>query len=619
MFKKISVFVILIVFITLIGCDNDKNLCPQCGKELPCTECETKTPTVDENTPTVGEDITPTIDSYIVTFENNGLGKTIAPISDLNYLPNPLILLFEDGYDFLGWYLDAEFKNKAIAGAKIETNTTLYAKWQEKNYKVIFENNGHGKEYKTLEGLINLPKPLPVLMEDNYLFLGWYLDENFSEMAEAGSKINSDTTLYAKWESIVVEPTTYKVSFEMNGHGEDISSLENLTSLPSQLPLVDDLVDYCFLGWYLDENLTELATPGIEISKDMILYAKWELKTYTISFDGVEQVLDYNSVIVAPADPTKEGYTFLGWYMDEVEFEEGLKATSDMAFVSKFELNTYKVSFNNNGHGTPLFDLPYSSALPDPLPVLIKDGYTFEGWFTDSELTTAAVAGKAITADTTLYAKWTENVVEFTITFVTNIGEAPVEIVSSIIPNELPELTAEGYTFEGWYLDADCTIEVVKGAALPANIKLYAKWEATDISTPEHTCDFTGEWVSDETHHWHECECGEIDTKVEHSGGEATLTEKAKCEVCGVEYGELLKEPTPETPTNPEQTEQPDVSTDELEDMPYDPNYDPFTDVTIQPSGGCNGGCKGSLIPTLFGTIGLLCSVLVIKTKKNKH
>ena len=70
------------------------------------------------------------------------------------------------------------------------------------------------------------------------------------------------------------------------------------------------------------------------------------------------------------------------------------------------------------------------------------------------------------------------------------------------------------------------------------------KFETSDWSnivtyTASHTHDFTGVWKSDGTHHWHECSCGEVETKVEHTGGTATTTEKAKCEVCGTSYGEL--------------------------------------------------------------------------------
>ena len=58
--------------------------------------------------------------------------------------------------------------------------------------------------------------------------------------------------------------------------------------------------------------------------------------------------------------------------------------------------------------------------------------------------------------------------------------------------------------------------------------------------SPKHECDFTGSYKFDGTHHWYECSCGEIDTKVEHSGGNATCTSLAICGVCGQEYGSLL-------------------------------------------------------------------------------
>ena len=53
-----------------------------------------------------------------------------------------------------------------------------------------------------------------------------------------------------------------------------------------------------------------------------------------------------------------------------------------------------------------------------------------------------------------------------------------------------------------------------------------------------HKCEFSDEWKYDEDSHWHECECGERSGEKEHSGGEATCTEKAVCEDCGQPYGD---------------------------------------------------------------------------------
>lgn len=69
---------------------------------------------------------------------------------------------------------------------------------------------------------------------------------------------------------------------------------------------------------------------------------------------------------------------------------------------------TYTITYQNNGHGTQPSNLSDVTAFPNPLPTLTEDGWIFEGWFTNSELTNAAVAGAGISADTTLYAKWVE-------------------------------------------------------------------------------------------------------------------------------------------------------------------------------------------------------------------
>ena len=90
---------------------------------------------------------------------------------------------------------------------------------------------------------------------------------------------------------------------------------------------------------------------------------------------------------------------------------------------------------------------------------------------------------------------------------------------------------------------------------------------------------YKAEWEYDTTHHWHECTCGDKKDKAEHSGGTATETEKAKCSVCGQEYGEL-KEPAKE----PQQTK----------------------------------GCAGSVIASLLGVLALAGSAIVLRKKREE-
>ena len=140
---------------------------------------------------------------------------------------------------------------------------------------------------------------------------------------------------------------------------------------------------------------------------------------------------------------------------------------------------TYTVTYNVNGHGTAPSALTNVTALPAELPVLTEEGYIFEGWYLEETCTTAATAGATISADTTLYAKWSQAVATYTVTFNTlGHGKTVPEALTNAtaLPTELPVLTAASFTFEGWYLEETCTTAAIAGATISANTTLYAKW-----------------------------------------------------------------------------------------------------------------------------------------------
>ena len=123
---------------------------------------------------------------------------------------------------------------------------------------------------------------------------------------------------------------------------------------------------------------------------------------------------------------------------------------------------------------------------------MTAEGWIFGGWYLDAACTQKATAGATITADTTLYAKWTEKAANtYTITYNTQgHGEEQNSVANVVaIPSSLPELTAEGWTFGGWYTDEACTVAAVKGATITADTTLYAKWtkNAPKPVTPEPT------------------------------------------------------------------------------------------------------------------------------------
>ncbi len=137
----------------------------------------------------------------------------------------------------------------------------------------------------------------------------------------------------------------------------------------------------------------------------------------------------------------------------------------------------YEVVFRSNG-GTTYYNVAGYSGDTITLPTPTKEGYTFQGWYTDSKFETE-VLGETYTIDIgrTLYAKWSPY--EGTIIFESNGGTEYEDLVFSAQKVEIPSPEKEGFIFEGWYLNQTFEGEKVEGTILPTgDMKLYAKWSA---------------------------------------------------------------------------------------------------------------------------------------------
>lgn len=184
------------------------------------------------------------------------------------------------------------------------------------------------------------------------------------------------------------------------------------------------------------------------------------------------------------------------------------------------ETTKYSITYNVNGHGEAPQALSDVTALPATLPTLSADGYRFEGWYLDAAFTTKATAGATISANTTLYAKWTQDApatpstpetTKYSVTYnVNGHGEAPQALSDvTALPATLPTLNADGYKFEGWYLDAACTTKATAGATVSANTTLYAKWtEITQFDILKESSnliiseDFNSQLETDKLNDW---------------------------------------------------------------------------------------------------------------------
>ncbi|MDZ4195621.1 MAG: InlB B-repeat-containing protein [Candidatus Izemoplasmatales bacterium] len=111
------------------------------------------------------------------------------------------------------------------------------------------------------------------------------------------------------------------VSFETYGESS-IAAIEVEYRKPIQEPISPVKEGHTFIGWYSDSTFQIRYDFSKPVLGDLLLYARYEINQYTIMFDSnggtvVESITqDYNSIITEPTNPTKEGYTFLGWYSD---------------------------------------------------------------------------------------------------------------------------------------------------------------------------------------------------------------------------------------------------------------------------------------------------------------
>lgn len=184
-------------------------------------------------------------------------------------------------------------------------------------------------------------------------------------------------------------------------------------------------------------------------------------------------------------EPTKENYTFAGWYNGNEKFDFTTVPTGDVTLTAKWTANDYYVSFVTE-HGDPPTsqNVKYNGTANDP-GKLSEDGYTFIGWYTDDTYDTEFDFTQPITGNTTVYAKWTAK--DYEVSFITEHGKTPTSqnVPYNKTATNPGELTAEGYTFIGWYTDHTCTTEFDFSTPITGDTKVYAKWEKNAPVLPD--------------------------------------------------------------------------------------------------------------------------------------
>ena len=213
----------------------------------------------------------------------------------------------------------------------------------------------------------------------------------------------------------------------------------------------------------------------------------------TFTADGTTlapaQTIDRGGKFTEPAAPSKENHTFAGWYNGDEKFDfdaDTTNAPNVLELVAKWDINQYTVKFVSDHGSFKDQTIEYGKLIEtDKLTIPTVEGYTFDGWYTDAAHTTEFNFRTPITGDTTIYAKWTAN--DYEVSFVTEHGDAPA---SQNVPyngtaTDPGKLTAEGYTFIGWYTDAAHTTEFKFSTPITGDTKVYAKWEKNAPVLPD--------------------------------------------------------------------------------------------------------------------------------------
>ena len=355
-------------------------------------------------------------EKYTVRFvdEEGNVIKSITKLVGEQFLETEVPAFPEKVGRIGAWTIEGneDFDYKAI-----QSNTIIEATYTFIKYQVVFKDyDGTVLETQMVEYSSGAVLPTDPT-RTGYTFTGW--DKDFSY-------ITDELEVTAQYNI-----NKYEVVFkDHDGTELDKQEIEYLGSAVA--PANPTREGYTFKGW--DKAFDS-------ITGDLEVVAQYEINKYTVVFkdhDGTElskQEVEYLSDAVAPADPTRTGYTFKGW-------DKAFTAISaDLEVVAQYEINKYTVVFKDHD-GTELSkqEVEYLSDAVAPADPT-RTGYTFKGW--DKAFT-------AISADLEVTAQYTIN--KYAVVFKdydgTILSEQEVEYLSAALAPANP--TRTGYTFKGW-------------------------------------------------------------------------------------------------------------------------------------------------------------------------
>ena len=364
-----------------------------------------------------------------------------------------------------------------------------------------------------------------------YTFGGWNKTDG-TAWDYASDKVTDNITLYAKWAA-----NTYTITFDTAG-GSEIAPITQEYGTVITAPEAPTREGYTFIGW--DKEI-----PTTMPAENMTVTAQWEINQYTITFDtaGGSEIApitqDYGTAITAPADPTREGYTFMGWDK-EIPTTMPAKNITITAKWKDIEKPTGEIKISENSWKAFLNNITFGLFFKGTQEVTITaadnsgEMVTVEYLLSDKELTKAELDGMTFTAYTAPFCIDPDNEYIIYVRVTDNAGNTDY-------------ICSDGIVLDG-------TSPVITGIE---DGKIYCEAQTVTVDEKyvntitvngtEVTLDENGSFtlapadggqkivVTDRAGNTTEMT---VTVNNGHTGGTATCTEKAVCEVCGKAYGE---------------------------------------------------------------------------------
>ncbi|WP_368101199.1 InlB B-repeat-containing protein [Bifidobacterium adolescentis] len=448
----------------------------------------TATITVNRQSYSFSKQITVTLST--ISFSGNGatsgfMESIQGAIGQSATIPN--VGFSRTGYTFTGWNTSPDGTGTAYRpNATIQfaaQNITLYAQWKVRSYSVNFDSNG-GSAVASQSVKYGSKASRPTdPTRAGHTFQGWYTSRDGGARYDFNQTVTGDVTLYAHW-----SVNSYTLAFDGNGgKASESSRTVQYGSQYGSLPTATR-TGYAFQGWYTARSGgSQVSSSTTMEAANTTVYAHWTVNTYTVSFDSnggsavASQSVRYGSKATQPANPTRAGHTFQGWYTARSggsKYDFGTAVTGDVTLYAHWSVNSYTLTFDGNGgkpseaSRTVAYGGQYGS-----LPTATRTGYAFQGWYTARDGGTKVSPSTTMgAADTTLYARWSVN--SYTVSFDSDGGSnVPAQKVRYGSKASRPaDPTRAGHTFQGWYTSRDGGSKYDFGTAVTGDVTLHAHW-----------------------------------------------------------------------------------------------------------------------------------------------